>query len=238
MFKHVEGLGDIRQYIDPDFELNDKLQSDLNFDIKKKINNENLEQLMTQNLGKGEYVSKDFVEYAEAVKEVYSDGVRTPDEVARLDKMLQEKLRTSEPLDITKIPEEDKAKIANLSGRNGKYQSPEAQAAEPQTRTIEPKQASVLKQQEEIVKPSAEAQKAPTEKAPNTQQTSPKQTFNDLNPQEKGEHVHGLRMGRNSFLDRENGIETPKKEKNKTRAPQTNSNTALNLKMQQQTQRT
>ena len=272
MFKDIYEIGDVRQCIDPDFKLNDKLQDQLTADIKDILPNDNLRQLMAQNIAEGEYISKDFTEYAQAVREVYKDdGIRTPDETARLGKILQDKLKTSEPLDVTKISEEDKTKIAALSGRSGKYQSPAQQTAEPQTLNRETKQASAMYQPasptiqaqaaQEMPAPKAPSmetapniQAAPEIKAPNTQaapeikaqsaekapNSTPapqKQTVGELSPQEKGEFFHGLRNGKNMFLDRAEGKVTPPKDRSKVKAPQ--QNTVLNLKMQQQqTQRT
>jgi hypothetical protein len=96
MFEHIEGLGDVRKYVNPDFELNDDLHSmtkgfgALGNSKGPYIINDNLKAMMKNNANNAEAYSKNLMAYLELVKKVDSDGYRTDAERAELDKYMQE----------------------------------------------------------------------------------------------------------------------------------------------------
>ena len=98
MFEHVEGLGDVRQYVNPDFELNEDLQESLHspaYELIKSekdkiceapiVGNSNLKAMMMHNANNAEKYSKNLMAYLELVKQVDKDGYRTFEENHVLD---------------------------------------------------------------------------------------------------------------------------------------------------------
>ncbi len=103
MFEYVEGLGDVRQYVNPDFELNEDLQKsllspayELNKSDKDKkkdapvVGNSNLKAVMMHNANNAERYSKNLMAYLELVMQVDKDGYRTDEENALLSAYLEE----------------------------------------------------------------------------------------------------------------------------------------------------
>ncbi len=101
MFEHIEGLGDVRQYVNPDFELNDSLKHQLDRTLESDKGqkgqdrqvlavNPNLKAMMKQNADNAEQYSKNLMAYLDLVKKVDADGYRTDEENALLNAYMKE----------------------------------------------------------------------------------------------------------------------------------------------------
>ena len=173
MFDNVGGLGDVRQYINPDFELHKELKDKL---MEFGIVNKNFLAVMAENADKPQEYAQNLMDFLQKVKEIDADGIRTKQETKELDELIQ---RATTPKTDTvqkeakEVPVSDKERIAALSGRSGKYQSPESLAEEKaqiQQQTTEPKPL----------------EQKPLEQTP-LEQTSPKQA--SLTPQKASESL-------------------------------------------------
>lgn len=89
MFSDIKGMGDVSEFINPDFELNDRLKDKINANLyaDARFN------IFVQNVTDGAKNSKEaFAMLQKAVKPVKkadADGVRTPEEQKEIDNMIQ-----------------------------------------------------------------------------------------------------------------------------------------------------
>lgn len=107
MFKNVEGLGDIRKYINPDFELNADLKQKLSeMDVKggEVIRNPNLKAMMMYNANNAKEYSENLTALAELVMQIDADGYRTKEENALLDAYMQTHMASPQD-DMAQTPE-------------------------------------------------------------------------------------------------------------------------------------
>lgn len=215
MFKNITSMGDINKYINPDFELSPELNNKVTY-----IRNENFKDLMGNNADNLYQYSENLRELKEKVAAIDMDGQRTPEEIAELDAFIQKRLPKKDAPSQTvtlDVSEDDKAKIAALSGRSGRYQSPESLQAEAlqaeqtiDAPTVAPASQEVT-QQAQTAQPQ-QAQPAPQQAVAEAQPTGKK--VKDMSPQEKHEFINdNLRMGNNPNLSGES-----KKSRKKTKA--------------------
>ena len=107
MFRDIQGLGDVRQYVNPNFKLYPELEEALQPDI-----NRNLRAVMIKDAkNAGEY-SQNLMNYLNMVKEIDADGVRTPQEQKQLDKYVKNAQKQAAKQDSL-----SPLQIAQMSGR-------------------------------------------------------------------------------------------------------------------------
>lgn len=222
MFKDVQGLGDVRKYIDPDFELHSKLKDKV---TEFGIVNPNFKAVMGNGADHPKQYAQNLNDYMQKVKEVDADGIRTPEEVAQLDAYIQKRVNSEEPK-VQNVSEDEKAKIASLSGRSGKYQSPETVAQE-DTKVMQPAENTVvnpapkaaekmpiepLQTEVPIPTPSTDQNQTQTKPQPQVQasapvvEAQPVKKVADMSPKEKYDFINNnLRKGKNPNLS----IEAP-----------------------------
>lgn len=215
MFDNVGGLGDVRQYINPDFELHKELKSRL---MDNGILNKNFLAVMAENADKPQEYAQNLQDFLQKIKEIDADGIRTKEETKELDEIIQrattpktdtvQKEVKDNGSEVKEVPTSDKERIAALSGRSGKYQSPESLAEEKaqiQQKTMEekpleqtpleqttPKQASLTPQ-----KASESLQQMPEQplEMPQTKKVA------DMSNEEKYDFINNnLRKGKNPNL--------------------------------------
>jgi len=169
MFENVNGLGNVCQYIDPDFELHQKLQEEL----EPMTLNDNFEKLMTSGANSPREYAENLMNYLQIVKEADADGVRTAEESARLQGYIDGKLFTynenaSDHHDAKTPSAEDRAQIMALSGRSGRYLSPEAiEAEKAQAMTMQTPEQNLSITNEQVT-----GQNISTKEAPATERTA------------------------------------------------------------------
>ena len=88
MFENVIGFGDVRKIVNPDFKLNENLQARLAWD--NPMDNELLRAIMTKDAHNASQYIANLQAYFDKLREFDADGVRTPEELAKLDAYLQE----------------------------------------------------------------------------------------------------------------------------------------------------
>lgn len=88
MFANVMGLGDVREVINPDIELNVGL--DVALERENLMIHDTLRAIMTQDAENAAQYMKNLKNYLAKVKQLDADGVRTPEELAQLNDYLQE----------------------------------------------------------------------------------------------------------------------------------------------------
>lgn len=205
MFENVGGLGDVRPYINPDFELHTELKEKL---MGNGIVNKNFLAVMANNADNPKQYSQNLDELLQKVKEIDADGVRTAEETAQLDTYIQSKV--SSPKDMAQnttaqksetvkdIPVSDKEKIAALSGRSGKYQSPEA-LAEEKAQALQAQAIEQTPQATQVAQKPTESLQQQAEPAVETLQTK---KVADMTPEEKYDFINNnLRKGNNPNLN-------------------------------------
>ena len=94
MFKYVAGLGDVTQYVDLDFKLNEPLKTNLQNENVVQ-NNEYLRAMLTQDAHNAREYSQNLLKFLGLVKEVDADGIRTPEEQERLNTHLRKSMKKS-----------------------------------------------------------------------------------------------------------------------------------------------
>ena len=118
MFENIEGLGDIRQYINPDFALNDDLQARLDNDIDDILKDDNFKTLIAQSQSNETQGSPNFDDYVAAVIQADADGIRTPEETAHIEQILQENLNTDASHDMADVSKDDKVETASANAHD------------------------------------------------------------------------------------------------------------------------
>lgn len=114
MFKYVAGLGDVTQYVNPDFELNESLKKNLESENVVQ-NNEYLRAIMTKDAHNASEYSRNLLEFLGIVKEIDADGIRTPEEQKRLSQYIKEATQKAQKNSTT-----DTAKNGLLLGQQQK----------------------------------------------------------------------------------------------------------------------
>ncbi|MBR3677258.1 MAG: hypothetical protein IKN71_09020 [Alphaproteobacteria bacterium] len=106
MFENIVGLGDVRKYVTPDFELTDGVKQEL---AKHNIiRTEALKKIMCQDAQNAEKYAKNLKAYFNRVKTVDADGVRTPEEVAMLDEYIKNSIQRYDAAHASPIPQAEK----------------------------------------------------------------------------------------------------------------------------------
>ena len=90
MFENIMGLGDVRQYVTPDFELNNTLKQQLAKDCL--IDSETLKKIMVQDAQNAEQYSANVTAFFNKIKEIDADGFenRTAEENAQIEEYIQQ----------------------------------------------------------------------------------------------------------------------------------------------------
>ena len=91
MFENIMGLGDVRKYVTPDFELNSALKQQLA--EESLIDAEALKKIMCQDAQNAEQYSKNMTAFFNKIREIDIDGVRTPEETAMLDEYIKQSVQ-------------------------------------------------------------------------------------------------------------------------------------------------
>ncbi len=91
MFENIMGLGDVRKYVTPDFDLNEYIKQELA--KRNLICEESLKKIMCQDAKNAEQYSANIKAYLEKVKAVDADGARTPEEAAMLDEYIKQSMQ-------------------------------------------------------------------------------------------------------------------------------------------------
>ncbi len=91
MFENIMGLGDVRKYVTPDFELNSALKQQLA--EESLIDAEILKKIMVQDAQNAEQYSENMTAFFNKIREIDIDGVRTPEEAAMLDEYIKQSVQ-------------------------------------------------------------------------------------------------------------------------------------------------
>lgn len=85
MFDNVPGLGDVRAQVNPDFALNDGLVRQINERFKKDAKVTALMDLVTADAENARQANRAIKEFLQPIRQADKDGVRTPEEQAKID---------------------------------------------------------------------------------------------------------------------------------------------------------
>ncbi|MBR1756259.1 MAG: hypothetical protein IJ738_01675 [Alphaproteobacteria bacterium] len=113
MFENIFGLGDVRDIVNPDFELNEQLKKYL--EDENILSNKYLRAIMTKDAHNASEYSRNLLEFLGIVKEIDADGIRTPEEQKRLSQYIKEATQKAQKNSTT-----DTAKNGLLLGQQQK----------------------------------------------------------------------------------------------------------------------